>query len=243
MKADVKKSSQPSSPVPRRRILVVDDHPLMREGVARWVERAPDLEVCGEADNAAAGLAMAGKLKPDLILIDLSMPGRSGLDFIRDLHARHPELLVLVLSMHDEVLYAGRVLRAGARGYLMKGVGGSHVVKSIRDVLDGRIAVSPKMMSQLLQEMSTPPSPGSHAEWPRLSDREFEILQLLGEARSTREIAEQLRLSPKTVESHRLRLMRKLNLKSSAELFRYAILSRQGQPAQAPENPDGKAGD
>jgi DNA-binding NarL/FixJ family response regulator len=239
VKIDVKKSSPPSSSTARRRILVVDDHPLMREGVARWIERAPDLEVCGEADNAAAGLALAGKLKPDLILIDISMPGRSGLDFIRDLHARHPDLPVLVLSMHDEALYAGRVLRAGARGYLMKGVGGSHVVRSIRDVLAGRIAVSPKMMSQLLQEVSMPATPGSRPEWPRLSDREFEILQLLGEARSTKEIAEQLCLSPKTVESHRLRLMRKLNLKTAAELLRYAILSRQGQPAAVPGDAGG----
>jgi DNA-binding NarL/FixJ family response regulator len=161
------------------------------------------------------------------------MPGRSGLDFIRDLHALDPNLPVLVLSMHEEDLYASRVLRAGARGYLMKGVGGSHVVKSIRDVLEGRIAVSPKMMSNLLHEMTMPASPTSHPGQPRLSDREFEILQLLGEARSTREIAEQLRLSPKTVESHRLRLMRKLHLKTAAELLRHAILSRQGQPAGA----------
>src|SRR5580658_4327337 len=210
----MKEALPSSSSKPRRRILVVDDHPLMREGVARWIEREPDMEVCGEAENAAAGLAMAGKLKPDLILIDISMPGRSGLDFIKDLHALDPDLPVLVLSMHDEDLYANRVLRAGARGYLMKGVGGSHVVKSIRDVLEGRIAVSPKMMSQMLHEMSMPASQTSHPGQPHLSNREFEILQLLGEARSTREIAEQLRLSPKTVESHRLRLMRKLNLKT-----------------------------
>jgi DNA-binding NarL/FixJ family response regulator len=243
MKTNIKKSDNAGLAPPRRRILVVDDHPLMREGVARWIERAPDMEVCGEAGTAAAGMALIDKLKPDLILIDLSMPGRSGLDFIRDLRDRHPALPVLVLSMHDEVLYAGRVLRAGASGYLMKGVGGNHVVKSIRDVLGGRIAVSPKMMSHLLQELSIPPSQTSRPEWPRLSDREFEILQLLGEARSTKEIAEQLHLSPKTVESHRLRLMRKLNLKTSAELLRHAILSRQGQPPAFPGQSAGGGGD
>ena len=232
----MKKSPPRSNPTPRRRILVVDDHPLMREGVAQWIQRAPDLEVCGEAGSAAAALALAGKLKPDLILIDISMPGRGGLDFIRDLQNLHPALPVLVLSMHDEVLYAARALRAGARGYLMKGVGGSHVVKSIRDVLEGRIAVSPKMMSHLLEEYSVPSRQGSRTagrvDLPRLSDREFEVLQLIGEARSTKEIAEQLHLSPKTVESHRLRLLRKLRLKTSAELLRYAILSRGAPGAQ-----------
>lgn len=225
----MKKTKPTSDAAPKRRILVVDDHPLMREGVAKWIDRSKDLEVCGEAENAASALPLVAKLKPDLILVDISMPGRSGLDFIRDLRAGYPELPVLVLSMHDEVLYAGRALRAGARGYLMKGVGGYHVVKSIKDVLDGRIAVSAKMMSNLLQEISMPVLAGANPETGRLSDREFEIVQLLGEARSTREIAEQLRLSPKTVESHRLRVMRKLNLKSAAELLRHAILSRQGQ--------------
>jgi DNA-binding NarL/FixJ family response regulator len=239
----MKTSTQTTAAPPRRRILVVDDHPLMREGVTRWIERAPDMEVCGEAGTAAAGLALVDKLRPDLILIDISMPGRSGLDFIRDLRTRHPTLPVLVLSMHDEVLYAGRVLRAGASGYLMKGVGGSHVVKSIRDVLGGRVAVSPKMMSHLLQELSIAPSQTSRPDWPRLSDREFEILQLLGEARSTREIAKQLRLSPKTVESHRLRLMHKLNLKTAAELIRHAILTRQGQPPVFPGHSGGGGGD
>jgi DNA-binding NarL/FixJ family response regulator len=219
----------PSSPPPRRRILVVDDHPLMREGVARWIEREPDLEVCGEAGTPAAGLALAAKLKPELALVDISMPGRSGLEFIRDLRDRRPDMLILVLSMHDETIYAGRVLRAGARGYLMKGVGGSHVVKSIRDVLAGRIALSHKMMSSLLQELSSPRSEAGHADSRRLSDREFEILQLLGEARSSKEIAEHLRLSPKTVESHRLRMMRKLHLKSAPELLRYAILTHQAE--------------
>ncbi|MGO8697499.1 MAG: response regulator transcription factor [Limisphaerales bacterium] len=219
---------------PRRRILVVDDHPLMREGIAKWIERAPDLEVCGEAGTAAAAVTLAGKLKPDLLLMDLSMPGRAGLDLIRDLRALHPDLPVLVLSMHDETLYASRALRAGARGYLMKGAGGGHVVKSIRNVLNGNIAVSRKMVSHLLEDLSARPGRASHLKWPRLSDREFEVIQLLGEARSTKEIAQQLRLSPKTIESHRLRLMRKLKLKTGAELLRYAVLARNAQPFVRP---------
>jgi DNA-binding NarL/FixJ family response regulator len=219
----MKRASPPRSGASRKRVLVVDDHPLMREGVAQWIQRAPDLEVCGEADSAAAALALVQKLKPDLVLTDIALPGRNGIELIKDLHAFHPELPTLVLSMHDESLYAGRALRAGARGYLMKQAGGDRVVQGIREVLQGRIAVSPEMATHLLEEYSGRRQRSGHSPLPHLTDREFEVFQLLGEARANREIAEQLHLSPKTVESHRLSLMRKLKLKTSAELMRFAI--------------------
>lgn len=207
----------------RKRILVVDDHPLMREGIAQWIKRAADLEVCGEAETAAQAVSQIEKLKPDLVLTDISLTGRSGLDLIKDVQALRPELPVLVLSMHDESLYAGRALRAGARGYIMKRAGGDRVVAGIREVLQGRIAVSAAMATQLLEEYAGRRSRSGRTELPNLTDREFEILQLLGEARSNREVAEQLRLSPKTVETHRMNLMRKLKLKNPAELLRFAL--------------------
>jgi DNA-binding NarL/FixJ family response regulator len=216
------KSTTPSPPKPKR-ILVVDDHPLMREGVAQWIQRAPDLEVCGHAESAAEALALAGKLKPDLMLTDISLTGRNGLELIKDLAAQQPGLPVLVLSMHEESLYAGRALRAGARGYVMKRSGGDRVIEAIREVLLGRIALSPDMATHLLEEYSGRCSRSGRATLPSLTDREFEILQLFGKAKSNREIAEQLHLSPKTVETHRMNLSRKLKLKNAAQLLRFAL--------------------
>ena len=216
---------KPKSPPPpkRKRILVVDDHPLMREGVAQWIQRAPELAVCGQAESAAQALALAEKLKPDLVLTDISLMGRNGLELIKDLAVILPGLPVLVLSMHEESLYAGRALRAGARGYIMKRAGGDRVVEAIREVLQGRIAVSPEMATHLLEEYSGRKSRSGRTELPSLTDREFEVFQLVGEAKSNREIAEQLHLSPKTVETHRMNLARKLKLKSAAELLRFAL--------------------
>ena len=207
----------------RKRILLVDDHPLMREGVVQWIQRAPELEVCGQAESAAEALSLVTKLKPDLVLTDISLTGRNGLELIKDLRALEPELPALVLSMHEESLYAGRALRAGARGYVMKRAGGDRVVEAIREVLQGRIAVSPEMATHLLEEYSGRRSRAGRTTLPNLTDREFEVFQLLGEAKSNREIADQLHLSPKTVETHRMNLMRKLKLKSAAELLRFAL--------------------
>ncbi|MCU0784198.1 MAG: response regulator transcription factor [Verrucomicrobia bacterium] len=213
-----------SPPAPKRkRILVVDDHPLMREGVSQWIQRAPELEVCAQAESAAQAVSLAEKLKPDLVLTDISLMGRNGLELIKDLGALQPGLPVLVLSMHEESLYAGRALRAGARGYIMKRAGGDRVVEAIREVFQGRIAVSPEMATHLLEEYSGRKSRSGRTALPNLTDREFEIFQLLGEAKSNREIAEQLHLSPKTVETHRMNLARKLKVKSAVELLRFAL--------------------
>jgi len=217
--------TKPKAPPPprRKRILIVDDHPLMREGVAQWIERAPDLEVCGLVESAAEALSRAGKLKPDLVLTDISLPGRDGLELIKDLLALRPDLSVLVLSMHEESLYAGRALRAGARGYVMKRAGGDRVVEAIREVFQGRIALSPEMATQLLEQYSGRGSRSTRNLLPALTDREFEVFQFVGEAKSNREIAEQMHLSAKTVETHRMNLMRKLKLKSTTELLRFAL--------------------
>ena len=215
----------------RARILLVDDHPLMREGVAQWIRRASDLEVCGEAETAAAAVSAVEKLKPDVVLTDISLPGRSGIELIKDLQVRHPEVPVLVLSVHDESLYAGRALRAGARGYLMKRAGGERLVQGIREVLAGRIAVTPDLATLLLEEYSGRRPRSGRSVLPRLTDREFEVFQLLGEARSNREIAGQLRLSPKTVETHRLNLMRKLKARNTPELMRFALQYAENEVA------------
>ena len=211
-------------PPPRRqRILIVDDHPLMREGVIQWIQCTPDLEVCGSAESAAEGLVLAVQVKPDLVLTDISLTGRDGLDLIKDLRALRPELPVLVLSMHEESLYAARAIRAGARGYLMKRAGGERVVEAIREVLQGRIALSPAMGTRLLEEYAGRRSHSPRVPLANLTDREFQVLQLAGEVKSNREIAEQLHLSAKTIETHRVNLMRKLQLKNAAELVRFAL--------------------
>jgi DNA-binding NarL/FixJ family response regulator len=207
----------------RTRILVVDDHPLMREGVAQWIQRAPDLEICGQAESAGQALSLAEQLKPDLVLTDISLAGRDGLELTKDLRSLRPDLPVLVLSMHEESLYAGRALRAGARGYVMKRAGGDRVIEAIREVLQGRIAVSPAMATHLLEEYAGRRSHSQRVVLPNLTDREFQILQLVGQVKSNREMAEQLHLSQKTVETHRVNLMRKLKLKNVAELLRFAL--------------------
>jgi len=217
------KRTKTPSPVPRKQILVVDDHPLMCEGVARWIDDTADLQVCGRAESASQAVSLVEKLKPDLVLTDIALTGRSGLELIKDLRTLQPDLPVLVLSMHEESLYAGRALRAGARGYVMKRAGGDRVVEAIREVLQGRIAVSPEMATHLLEEYSGARAHSRRVPLPSLTDREFEVFQLIGEAKSNREIAEQLHLSAKTVETHRMNLTRKLKLKSATEMLRFAL--------------------
>jgi DNA-binding NarL/FixJ family response regulator len=215
---------KPAKPqVKPKRIVLVDDHPLMREGVAQWIQRSPDLEVCGEAESAAQALSLVEKLKPDLVLTDISLAGRNGIELIKDLRALQPGLPVLVLSMHDEALYAGRALQAGARGYVMKRAGGGRVVEAIREVLQGRIALSPEMATQVIEAFSGRGSRGGRTALPNLTDREFEVFLLIGEAKSVREIAQQMHLSHKTVETHRIHVMRKLKLKTQPELLRFAM--------------------
>jgi DNA-binding NarL/FixJ family response regulator len=196
---------------------------MMREGLAQLINSEPDLTVCGQAGTGVEGLDLVAKLKPDLLLADISLPDRSGIEVIKDSLALHPEVPVLVISMHDETLYAERILRAGARGYIMKQEGGQKLMAAIRQVLNGRIYVSEKMSATILESFSGQAQPAAGKPMQKLSDREFEVLQLIGQGKGTSEIAKQLNLSGKTVEAHRANIKRKLELKTGPELVRYAV--------------------
>lgn len=213
----------PPPAAPRRRVLLVDDHPFMRAGLAQLIERQADLEVGGEAGNPAEAFQQLTRSKPDLVLTDLTMPGRSGLEFIKDLRAAHADLAILVISMHDEAVYAERVIRAGARGYIMKEAGGENLLAAIRQVLRGEVYVSPRMSSRILNDLAARRPRGSTSPIERLTDREFEVFQLIGQGKSTRDVAEQLHLSSKTVDVHRSHLKAKLGLKGATALIRHAV--------------------
>lgn len=217
-------ASPPAAPVPvRRAILLVDDHPFMRAGLAQLIERQPDMVVCGEAGDPTAAFQALRKKKPDLVLTDLTMPGRSGLEFIKDLLAADPSVAVLVISMHDELVYAERVIRAGARGYIMKEAGGENLLAAIRQVLRGEVYVSSRISARILEGLSARKPRGSTSPIEKLSDREFEVFQLIGQGKSTRDIAGQLHLSPKTVDVHRSHIKAKLELKDATALIRHAV--------------------
>ena len=195
----------------------------MRAGLAQLIDKQPGLTVCGEAGDPAAALTELAKGKVDLILTDITMPGRSGIEFIKDLQATHPGLPILVVSMHDEVIYAERVLRAGARGYIMKEAGGENLLAALRQVLGGEVYVSPKMSARILGGLSGRKPRGSSSPIEQLTDREFEVFQLIGQGKSTRDIAKQLHLSSKTVDVHRGHIKAKLELKDTTSLVRHAV--------------------
>ena len=207
----------------KKRILVVDDHPMMRQGLAQLVGAETDLVVCGEAENAESALDCISTMKPDLVLADISLPGKNGLELIKDFQALQPGLPVLVISMHDESLYAERVLRAGGRGYVMKQEGGKKLMLAIRQVLGGQIYVSEKMSALILELFSGRRGSAEGSPVEKLTDREFEVFQLIGEGKGTREIAEKLHLSVKTVDVHRTNIKKKLKLESANELIRFAV--------------------
>ena len=207
----------------KKRVVLVDDHPMMRQGLAQLINQQKDLAVCCESGGAAEAMKLIDSSKPDLAIVDVSLEGSSGLELIKDLQALHPEVPVLVMSMHDELLYAERLLRAGARGYVMKQAGGETVLAAIRRVLSGQVYLSEKMSAKLLDSLTGRRPRGSSSPIEKLSDREFEIFELLGQGKSTREIAIQLHLSPKTVDVHRGHIKQKLELKDSTSLIRHAV--------------------
>ena len=215
-----KKPRSPSRPERKNRVLIIDDHVMVREGVAEIIRHESDLDVCGMATTANEGLEAVNKLRPDLVLVDITLPGKNGIEFIKDARAMQPELRILVMSMHDESLYADRVLRAGGRGYIRKQEGGDKLIEAIRRVLGGEIAVSEKMTSKLLEKFSGRKTMDSPLEG--LSDRELEVFQLIGQGKTMQEIGDELHLSPKTVEVHRSRIREKLRISSAAELISYA---------------------
>lgn len=209
--------------LPKHRIYLVDDHPMTRAGLAENINRQADMEVCGEAGAPAEAISGLVKLKPDLMVTDMTMPGRSGIEFLKDVHAMRPGLPMVVLSMHDELLYAERAMRAGARAYLMKDAGAAKVLEVIRLVLSGQAYLSPQMSGRMLDTLTGRQPRGSTSPIAKLSDREFEIFQLLGTGKSTKEVAAALHLSPKTVDAHRGNIKTKLQLKDSASLFHHAV--------------------
>ncbi|MCX8089642.1 MAG: response regulator transcription factor [Verrucomicrobiae bacterium] len=215
-------ASAAARPRPRP-VLIVDDHPLFREGLVHLLQNERDLVVCGEAGTATEALALVQKLRPALVLLDISLPDRNGLELIKDLHLLQPQLPVLVISMHDESLHAERVLRAGARGYIMKQEGGGKILEAIRKVLAGQIYVSPKMSALILEHVAGQRPRRTRSPIERLTDREFEVFSLLGRGLATRDIARRLHLSVKTVEVHRLNIKRKLGLRNATELVSYAV--------------------
>ncbi len=207
-----------------RRVLVVDDHPIVREGIAQLLGGQADLCMAGAAASAAAARTAVRDLQPDVVVVDISLGRESGLDLVRDLTGEQPGLPILVLSMHDEEIYARRALRAGARGYIMKHEGADLLLQAIRTVLAGDVFVSQRITASLLRTLSTGAAEPAGGGGPvaELTDRELQVYKLIGEGLSTHDIARALHLSSKTVESHRLRIKQKLGLASAAALVAHA---------------------
>lgn len=214
--------SSESTKIARSRILIVDDHPLVRQGIAQFINQEKDLQVCGEASDGHEALRVIEDLNPDLVVVDIEMKGLSGLELVRSMKSHYPKIPVLMLSMHDENLYAERALRAGARGYLMKEEDPEKVVQAIRVVLNGDVYASDKATSKILKLLSDSKTTDQGTSVDRLSDRELEVFRMIGDGYRTRHIASKLILSAKTVESYKARLKQKLMLKDAAELARYA---------------------
>ena len=216
-----------------RRVLIVDDHPIVRQGLRRVMETEEDLTVCGEAETARDAKTAIKELNPDVVIADISLKQGDGIELVRDVRAHYPQLPILVLSMHDETIYAERMLSAGANGYIMKQAASEQFLISLRRVLDGGIYVSEAVGNNMIQKFAAGGAYISANPIDRLSNRELQILHMIGKGMSTRETAHSLNLSIKTVESHRQRIKRKLNLTTGTQLVQYAVnwfTGREGVP-------------
>jgi DNA-binding NarL/FixJ family response regulator len=207
----------------KKRILLVDDHPIMRHGLAQLICMEPGLEICGEAGSAADGLVAVGSLKPDLAVVDLTLPDKNGLELIKDIQAMYPSTQTIVLSMHDESLYAERALRAGARGYLMKETAAENLISAIQRVLSGAIYVSDAMASRMLEQVTGQRGKSGSTGVDQLTDRELEVLEMIGKGTPTKLIADKLKISTRTVEAHRSHIKEKLGITDGPALVRYAV--------------------
>jgi len=207
----------------KSRVFLVDDHPLVREGLTNLINRQDDLIVCGEAEDSAQAIAGMAKLRPDVALIDISLKNESGLELVKNLESQFPLVATIVLSMHDEALYAERALRAGARGYVMKRETTKNVLASIRRVLEGGVYVSERVVDSMARKLSSSRKAAASSPIERLSDRELEIFRLLGQGRTTSQIADDLHLSLKTVQAYCARAKEKFEVNSLGELLRAAI--------------------
>lgn len=205
------------------RVFIVDDHPIVRQGLIQLINQEDDMICVGEAGDAAEALKGIAKIKPDLAIVDISLQGASGIELTKGLVAHHPKTLVLILSMYDESLHVERSLKVGAKGYLMKQEATDHVVTAIRKVVGGGIYVSDRMSETLMHQLSGGGKPLIGATTGKLSDRELEVLQLIGQGYTTKRVAKELFVSVKTIESHYANIKTKLDLKNSHELIQYAV--------------------
>jgi DNA-binding NarL/FixJ family response regulator len=207
----------------KKTVLVVDDHPLMRQGLALLINQQQDMQVCGEAEEVQAAVHAIARLHPDIVILDISLSGPDGLELLKSVRVTNPGLPVLILSMHDEAIYAERALRARANGYIMKQEATEKVLVAVRRILNGEVYLSERMSNKMLQQYIGGAPSMIQSQIASLSDRELEVFRLIGEGRATREIAEELHLSVKTVETYQAHIKEKLALRSGRELFQHAI--------------------
>jgi DNA-binding NarL/FixJ family response regulator len=215
-------------------IVIVDDHPVVRHGLCRLIADEPDLQVCGETSTAAKALSVIESTGPDLVLIDVSLEEGSGLELIKQVKASHPDIRMLVISMHDETLFADRALNAGAMGYITKQKATTDLIQAIRQVLNGQVYLSEQMTGRMLNRLVDHEQPVDNNPVERLSDRELEVFELIGQGANTRQIADHLHISAKTVETHRENIKKKLDIEANLGLIRRAIqwVLEQGQPSK-----------
>ncbi len=219
---------EPRKPRKAATILLVDKHPVCCEGLESIIRRDKHLRVCGHFHDAPSAIAAVAKMKPDLVIVDVDLPGRSGIELLRDLRAIQPELPVLVVSMHEERIYAEWVIRAGGRGYASKDSSPERILKAIDTVLGGGIYASDSISAQLLKTLANPMPLASTSPIPQLTDREFEVFRLVGQGKDGHEIANTLNLSIKTVDTHRAHIKEKLQLKTPSAVTHYATLWMAG---------------
>ncbi|MFY9903662.1 MAG: response regulator transcription factor [Terriglobales bacterium] len=207
----------------KKMVFVVDDHPIVRQGLALLINQEADLAVCGEAEEMQAALPAIQAVRPDILIVDISLNGPDGLELLKNVRITSPRLPVLILSMHDEAIYAERALRAGANGYIMKQEATERVLVALRRILSGEIYVSDRIANSMLQHYVRGVNPAEHSSITELTDRELEVFRLIGDGLGTRQIAEALHLSVKTVESYQAHIKEKLSLRSGRELVQHAV--------------------
>jgi DNA-binding NarL/FixJ family response regulator len=219
----------PAAPHPATRVLLVDDHPMVRERLAQVIQEEPDLTVCGEAEDRFGALKAIVATHPQLVIVDLTLKESHGMELIKDIHSQYPEIAILVVSMHDELLHAERVVRAGARGYITKHEATTKIIAAIRTVLEGNVYLSERMAAQIAAASvgSARTRPGLPMD--SLSDRELLVFEMIGQGHGTRQIGEQLHLDMRTIETYRARIKDKLNLKDANDLLQHAIRWTQAE--------------
>jgi DNA-binding NarL/FixJ family response regulator len=215
--------AQPDVQAKKYRVLLVDDHPIVRQGLALLIDREADLSVCGEADGARSAFHAIETLRPDIVVLDISLNGPDGLEVLKEIRVKTGSLPVLILSMHDESIYAERAMRAGANGYIMKQEATEKVLVAIRRILQGDVYLSDRLTTTMLQQYVRGGAATKSSPLLNLTDRELEVFRLIGEGHGTRQIADELHLSVKTIESYQAHIKEKLALRNARELVQHAI--------------------